>query len=174
MKLGIVVGNPNPKSRTLTLADAVGDEVGAIVGETSRFVVDLVDLAAGLFDPNNEEVTAVVNDASTSDILVVASPTYKAAYTGLLKAFLDRFDTRGLEGVVVIPVMTGGSPAHSLAPETALRPVLVELGASMPTRSLYFETSQMPDLPGIVKGWASENHAALRGAAYSRRQNSDN
>jgi FMN reductase len=75
MKLGIVVGNPNPKSRTLTLAEAVGDEVGTIVGETSRFVVDLVDLAAGLFDRNSEEVTAVVNDASTSDILVVASPT---------------------------------------------------------------------------------------------------
>jgi FMN reductase len=70
-------------------------------------------------------------------VVVVASPTYKAAYTGLLKVFLDRFPSDGLAGVVAVPLMLGAGPAHALAPEHTLRPVLVELGATVPTRGLY-------------------------------------
>jgi len=73
MKLGIVVGNPNPKSRTLTLAEAVGDEVGTIVGETSRFVVDLVDLAAGLFEAAQEAWTEHVRAAAEGTMYTAAS-----------------------------------------------------------------------------------------------------
>jgi FMN reductase len=46
--------------------------------------------------------------------------------------------------------MLGGSLAHALAPELTLRPVLVEIGASVPARSLYlldsdYETSRELD-----------------------------
>jgi FMN reductase len=169
MQLGIIVGNPNPRSRTLGLAEAVGDAVGAVVGETSRFVVDLIDLSAGLFTWGASDVAELVDTAARTDFLVVASPTYKAAYTGLLKAFLDRFDSNGLEGVVAIPVMTGGSPHHSLAPDTTLRPLLVELGASVPTRSLYFVTSEDAEVIPAVDAWAEANRTALLGAAHARR-----
>ena len=70
-------------------------------------------------------------------LVVVASPTYKASYTGLLKSFLDWFSTTSLQGVTVVPVMTGAGAHHALAVEVHLRPVLVELGATLPTRGLY-------------------------------------
>jgi FMN reductase len=90
-----------------------------------------------MFNWDSAELALLNQKVAESDIVIVASPTYKAAYTGLLKAFLDRCDHNGLAGVTAIPVMTGGSPAHSLAPDMTLRPLLVELGASVPTRSLY-------------------------------------
>lgn len=68
---------------------------------------------------------------------MVASPTYKASYTGLLKLFLDRFSVGSLAGVTAIPLMLGGDWRHSLAPELFLKPVLAELGASSPTRGLF-------------------------------------
>jgi FMN reductase len=43
----------------------------------------------------------------------------------------------GLAGVVAIPLMLGAGASHALAPELLLKPVLVELGATCPTRGLY-------------------------------------
>lgn len=170
MKITILVGNPAPASRTRTLAEAVGSAVAAIVGGAAPQVFDLSGHLGTVFDPADAALVALTRDVAASDFVVVASPTYKAAYTGLLKAFLDRYDTLGLAGVVAIPVMTGGSPAHSLAPDVTLRPLLVELGASVPTRSLYFMTSQLPEMAARVQAWAETNRAALQGAALARRQ----
>ncbi|HEY0936814.1 MAG TPA: NAD(P)H-dependent oxidoreductase [Trebonia sp.] len=86
---------------------------------------------------------------------VFASPTYKAAYTGLLEACLDRFGSNGLAGVTAIPVMTGGWPGHLLAVEVHLRPVLVELGASVPSRGLYVTEPELADLPSAVGKWSA-------------------
>lgn len=69
--------------------------------------------------------------------MIFASPTYKASYTGLLKLFLDQFPSNGLAGVVAVPLMLGAGLGHLLAPELLLKPVLVELGATCPTRGLY-------------------------------------
>ncbi|MGB4777823.1 NADPH-dependent FMN reductase [Microbacterium sp.] len=94
-------------------------------------------------------------------MLVVASPTYKAAYTGLLKAFLDRYDSGGLGGVTAIPILTIGSPAHALAVEHTLRPLLVELGASVPTRGIAFPAAETDDRTRIVKEWLDGQLASL-------------
>jgi FMN reductase len=169
VRIAILVGNPAPQSRTLALAEAVGAAVGALVGSTQREVIDLAAHARNVFDPADAALSALTREVASSDFVVVASPTYKAAYTGLLKAFLDRYDTNGLAGVVAIPVMTGGSPAHSLAPDFTLRPLLVELGASVPARSLYVMTSQLPQLDAILQAWVEVNRIALAGAALARR-----
>lgn len=78
---------------------------------------------------------------------IFASPTFKASYSGLLKLFLDQFDTStGLEGVVAVPLMLGAGPGHQLAPELHLRPVLTELGASTPASALYLlDSATQPD-----------------------------
>ncbi|MBV8882973.1 MAG: NAD(P)H-dependent oxidoreductase, partial [Chroococcidiopsidaceae cyanobacterium CP_BM_RX_35] len=54
---------------------------------------------------------------------------YKAAYTGLLKAFLDLLPQEALRGKAVLPIATGGTIAHLLAIDYALKPVLSELKA---------------------------------------------
>jgi FMN reductase len=92
---------------------------------------------------------------------VVASSTYKASYTGLLKSFLDWFGQTGLSGVTAVPVMVGAGPHHALAVEVHLRPVLVEIGASLPTRGLYVLESELGDLDGVIDRWLELAHPAL-------------
>jgi FMN reductase len=71
----------------------------------------------------------------------------------LLKAFLDRYGNDGLAGCVAVPVMVGAAPIHALAPEVHLRPLLVELGASVPSRGFYALDSKMDTLDAAVADW---------------------
>jgi FMN reductase len=128
-------------------------------------VIDLADYAQHLFDSDSKIISELLRTVVDADFLIVASPVYKASYTGLLKSFLDRYDTNALSRSVAIPVMLGGSPAHALAVDFTLRPLLVELGASIPTRSLYLTSAQLETLPTIVKAWAESNRIAIVGAA---------
>jgi FMN reductase len=117
-----------------------------------------------LFDWSSSDVQAAVDSVAGCRLLVVASPTYKASFTGLLKAFLDRFGTTGLSGVTTVPVMVGAGPTHALAVEVHLRPVLVEIGATVPTRGLYVVESDLLRLVEVVDEWARDAGPALRRA----------
>jgi FMN reductase len=133
-RTAVVVGNPRPGSRTLAAATTV---VRGLTGAEPDLVVDLATIGAALLDPHDPTVAALVDEVGGADLVVVASPTYKATYTGLLKLFLDRFAGGvGLRGVAV-PLMLGAAPHHALAAELHLRPLLVELGAVVPTSALY-------------------------------------
>ncbi len=146
-KIAVVTGNPKPASRTHSVALAVADALAKEIPDAQTHpVVDLAGYAPRLFDWSDEELTALTAQVAAADIAVFASPTYKAAYTGLLKAFLDRYGSNGLSGVTAVPVMTGGWPGHLLAVEVHLRPVLVELGATVPSRGLYVTEPELADL----------------------------
>jgi len=134
VRAGIVVGNPKPASRTFQAAARL---VAELTGREPEPAIDLAAFGAGLLDWSDAEVGAAVEAVRGLDLVVFASPTYKATYTGLLKLFLDRFPNNGLDGVLAVPLMLGGGPAHALAPEVFLKPVLAELGAVLPTRALY-------------------------------------
>ena len=148
LKTAVVVGNPKPRSRTHAAATTLARE---LTGTEPDLVVDLADVAGGLFDWNDATVPGLVEQVAGSDLVVVASPTYKAAYTGLLKAFLDRLPGGGLAGVVAVPLMLGAGPGHALAVETSLRPVLTELGATV-TRGLYVVDAAYDD-PAAYSDW---------------------
>jgi FMN reductase len=153
--IAIVTGNPKPSSRTHGVALTVADVLDKELGTTSeRVIVDLADHAPRLFDWADPALTAITAQVAAADIAIFASPTYKAAYTGLLKAFLDRYGNNGLAGVTAVPVMTGGWPGHLLAVEVHLRPVLVELGATVPARGLYVTEPELTDLPAAVGKWS--------------------
>ena len=146
MVTGVVVGNPKPRSRTLDAATRIAERV---TGRPPDVVVDVVDLGAGLLGWGDEAVGRAVADVQGADVLVVASPTYKASYTGLLKLFLDQFAAGSLGGAITFPVMLGGSWLHQLAPEVFLKPVLVEIGASCPVRGLYLLDSDYESPEGL-------------------------
>jgi FMN reductase len=167
MKITVAVGNPSPGGRTTELAVAVANGVAKLVGISRQAeVIELSSYAARLFAWDSEEVKALAKAVAEPGFIVFATPTYKASYTGLLKAFLDRYDTGGLRGTVAIPVFTGGSPDHSLAPNHTLRPLLVELGASVPTASLYLVTAQFERKDEIVARFIEAERYPLLGAAY--------
>jgi len=155
----VVVGNPKPRSRTLVVAEAVATAAMSAAGLDSsaeRLTIDLAEHGAELFDWSSPTVRHLADALSASALAVVASPTYKATYTGLLKSFLDWFGQTGLSGVTVIPVMVGAGAQHALAVEVHLRPVLVEIGATVPTRGLYVTEDALDDLPTTIAAWLGE------------------
>jgi FMN reductase len=157
--VAVVVGNPKPRSRTYQAAVLVADKLG---GKPPDLVVDLVDLGAALLDGANLDVAAIIAELQSCSLVVVASPTYKATYTGLLKLFLDRIGTGALTGVTAVPLMLGGDMRHSLAPEVFLKPVLVELGASCPTPALFLPESDYAGSDAL-NTWVDRAKLLVRG-----------
>ena len=146
MPVAVVVGNPKPRSRTLEAAVGLASRLGS---EPPTTVIDVVDLGPGLLGWGDPAVQEAVSSVRSSQAVVVASPTYKGTFTGLLKLFLDQFPPGGLAGVVALPVMLGAAWQHALAPEVFLKPVLVELGATCPVRGLYMLDSDYTGPAGL-------------------------
>lgn len=125
-----VSGSPMAVSRSAVLLRHVTDIVtshGHTV-DTMR-IRDLPAAAllhADFADPAIRDSMARLEQA---DALVVATPVYKAAFSGLLKSWLDLTPQFGLRGKSVLPLATGGSIAHALALDYALRPVLTSMEA---------------------------------------------
>jgi FMN reductase len=100
-------------------------------------VIELAELGPALLGWGDPAVDAAKRAVAGADLVVFASPTYKATYTGLLKLFLDQFAAGELHGTTAVALMLGGSPYHALAGELTLKPVLSEIGCSCPTPALF-------------------------------------
>jgi FMN reductase len=160
VRVGVVVGNPKPASRTYLAAVRLAE---LLTDRTPDPVVDLAAFGAGLLDWSDAEVAEAVQTVAGLDLVIFASPTYKASFTGLLKLFLDRFPSNALDGVVAVPLMLGAGPAHALAPEVFLKPVLAELGAILPTRALYLLDGSYDD-PAAYEPWVASARGRIAAA----------
>lgn len=60
--------------------------------------------------------------------VIILTPVYKSAYSGLLKTFLDLLPSGALAGKTILPVAIGGAGSQLLAVDYALKPVLAALG----------------------------------------------
>jgi FMN reductase len=150
MRTTVVAGNPKPASRTLEAGVLLARE---LTGTEPDHVIDVITLGAGLLGWGDPAVAHAVATLQASDLVIVASPTFKASYTGVLKLFLDQFETgTGMAGVVAVPLMLGAGPAHYMAPELLLKPVLVELGAIVPCQGLYVGDKAYAE-PGAFDRW---------------------
>jgi FMN reductase len=153
----VVSGNPRSGSRTSLVARAVADLISERLGLAGPVtVLELADVAAQLFAKAASEADRYRAAVAGAAIIVVATPVYKASYTGLLKAFFDRFPGGGLRGVIAVPVVVSASPAHSFVAEHALRPLLVELGALVPANALAVTERQLDDLDAVIGTWADD------------------
>jgi FMN reductase len=151
----VVVGNPRKNSRTRQVAErlAAGLAESASPALVGVQVIDLAAFGGAVLEADAPEVDAALESVRSASVLVVATPVYKASYTGLLKAFLDRFNGPALAGVAAVPLTVAAAPTHRLAADVHLRPLLVELGASVPTRAFAIEESTLPDLDSTLAAW---------------------
>ncbi len=156
MSFVTLVGNPREGSRTRTAAEhAAGLVAERLDYPGKRYVVDLAALATVLLAPKPpSEVQEALQLVADAKVLLVASPTYKGTYTGLLKVFLDRLPSQALAGTVALPVLVMGDARHALAVETHLRPLLVELGANVPTPGLALLESEIAAPEEVLGRWA--------------------
>jgi FMN reductase len=130
-------GNPAPGSKTLTLTTATVHALAALFPAATTEVIDLSISAERVLVRGDDAVEASRDLLRHADLVVVATPVYKGAYTGLLKAFLDGFDLGELRGTLAVPLTVAASPAHALAGSTHLEPVLRELGCLIPGGTLH-------------------------------------
>jgi FMN reductase len=163
LQIVTVVGNPRPESRTHVLARTLADELAAVLPEAKVSGVDLAILGHRVLDGDDAAAAAATGQVLGADILVVASPTYKATYSGLLKAFLDRLGTGSLAGQRAVPVLLGGAPNHQLAVDVHFTPLLLELGAAVPVRGLFVLEADVPAFGTFAAAWAAQHAVALAG-----------
>jgi FMN reductase len=155
-----VVGNPRPASRTHMLARTLASELARVLDRDPPLDVDLAALGPGVLDPDDERANAAISDVLAGDLLVIASPTYKATYSGLLKAFLDRLGTGALAGATAVPILLAGAPNHQLAIDVHFAPLLFELGARVPARGLFVLEADVPQFGATAEQWVRA-HAGL-------------
>ncbi|WP_280410499.1 NADPH-dependent FMN reductase [Nocardia asiatica] len=164
MTVTVVVGNPKPASRTLAAATLVAK---GLRPEAEPTVIDLVEFGPGLLSWGDPAVAEGVRTVAASELAVFASPTFKATYTGLLKLFLEQFEGgTGLEGVLAVPVMLGAGPAHALAPDLLLKPVLVEIGATAALPGLYLSDRTFAE-DGAIDRYSGRWRSVAQALAHS-------
>jgi FMN reductase len=168
----LVVGNPRADSRTLGVAGHAAKVICAGLRDDGVDVAepDLIDLArlgpglparlmAGTVDADLARALDLVRRPG---LLIVASPTFKGAYTGLLKMFFDLLPRDGFgTGTVAVALMTAGWERHRHVADGHLRTLLIELGATVPVPGLTVLESEFAELPAVLGGWAGRFRPAL-------------
>lgn len=126
----VISGSPSARSKTAMVGAHLARELAAqgLAVDELR-VRDLPAEALLSGDMGDAAIAAALEMVEAADGVVLCTPTYKAAYSGLLKSFLDLLPQFGLAGKAVLPIATGGSLAHVLALDYALRPVVQSMGA---------------------------------------------
>jgi FMN reductase len=159
--LVVVSSGDSATSKTRSLANAALD----LGGEGQ--LIDLVELPADalLGRGRDKAVDHAVAAASSAGVLVLATPVYRATYSGALKAFLDRFATDALTRTAVVLVATAASPAHYLALDTGGRAVVASLGGWTVPTVVYATGSDFVD--GAPRASLLENLGAALGQAQA-------
>lgn len=91
----------------------------------------------------NKDIIAARQKVEQSNGVIVLSPVFQASYSGIIKTFLDLLPQKSLRNKAILPLMLGGSIAHLLVMDYALKPVLVNLGATNLLTGAYVTDNQI-------------------------------
>jgi len=146
MSILLLGGSPAAVSSTGRLLDHVAEKLAERSTGHRYTKVQVRELPAHALlhaETSDLAIKRALAAVSEADAVIIATPVYKASYTGLLKAFLDLLPQDGLAGKLVLPLATGGSQSHMLALDYALRPVLHALDARHVLAGIYATSSQL-------------------------------
>ena len=152
MSVLLIAASPTQPSRSAALLDAVGQRLQARGAHTELLSLrELEPRALLLADTRYPDIAQAVAQVADAQVVVVATPVYKASFSGALKTVLDLLPERALAHKVVLPMATGGSIAHMLAVDYALKPVLSALKAQELLHGIFAEDSQIAYGEGSVQ-----------------------
>ncbi|MEP6479865.1 MAG: FMN reductase [Rhodoglobus sp.] len=149
LKVVGVSGSLQAPSRTIALVD----EIVAVLAEQLPIDVHLIKLnelgplfagsltRAGL----PPEVERELQRIETADLLVVASPVYRASFTGLFKHLFDFVDQYALVDTPILLAASGGSERHALIIEHQFRPLFAFFQALTLPLGIYAHDSDFTD-----------------------------
>jgi len=144
-RIVVVSGSPASASRSLSVCQRMSVSLrdAGFIAE----VLDVRDIPAEdllRWPGDSLAVRAAANKIEQADGVVLVTPVYKVAYSGVLKAFLDVLPQLAFAEKVVLPVCIAGSPAHLLAIDYALRPVLASMGHPHVLRGMFLLETSLP------------------------------
>jgi len=162
-----ISGSPRAPSKSKLLAERLLEELASLGCQTR--LVDVAGMPSDALAARGHapEVDEAIEAVGAAQIVVAASPTYRALYTGVLKCFFDLMPQAHLAGKVCIGLQTGIASQHALSPEYGLRPLFVSL-EGVPLAALYatdaefVEGEPSPELAERLRAVAREAAKAAR------------
>ncbi|MGH3861983.1 NADPH-dependent FMN reductase [Actinokineospora sp.] len=154
----IISGSPSASTRSGILvahAEAELRRAGHTVDTIT--VRDLPTVALLSEDVEHPAIREAIDLVSNADGVVVASPVYRAAYSGLVKSLLDLLPEGTLADIAVLPLANGGTQGHVVAIDFALLPLLRALGAAdvLPGHFVLDRMIAAPEEGGVVRPLAA-------------------
>jgi FMN reductase len=167
MRAVAISGSPRTPSKSKALAELM---LSALEREgCATALIDLATLDAEALVARREdvEVANAIEAIGGAQIVIAATPTYRALYTGLLKCFFDLMPQGHLAGKLCVPVQTGAGPHHALSPDYGLRPLFMSLDG-IPLAGVYATDAEFID--GTISAELNERveHAAQVALALAR------
>lgn len=163
-KLTAVLGSVTPPGRLLKALVTMTAAAQTLDPSLEVDIVNLADVRIGFADGRapeayGDDTAAVVSRIATADIVVLASPVYRASFTGVLKNLLDHLPVEVLMGKPCGIVAMGATSHHFLGVEWHLRDVLTWFGALVAPTGVYLSSTDFVD--GNLAASASADLTAL-------------
>ena len=93
----------------------------------------------------SDDTQAVVEQVVAADMYLIATPVFRASFTGALKNLLDHVPVEGLQGKACGLIGMGATDHHYLSVDTQLRPVLAWFGAHVVPGMVYLQSRHFQD-----------------------------
>jgi FMN reductase len=163
-KLIAVLGSVTPPGRLLKALNAMTSAAKVVHPDLEIDLVNLADVRIAFADGRapdafGDDTAAVVKRIGAADIVVLASPVYRASFTGALKNLLDHLPVESLMGKPCGIVAMGATAHHFLGVEWHLRDVLTWFGAVVAPNGVYLSSADFVD--GNLLDSANADLAAL-------------
>jgi FMN reductase len=125
-----VSGSPRSPSKSRLLTELLLEALARAGWRTQLIDLAALDAEALLVRREDAGVADAIAAIGEARVVIAATPTYRALYTGVLKCFFDLMPQGHLAGRVCVPVQTAGVRDHALSPEYGLRPLFASLGGA--------------------------------------------
>jgi FMN reductase len=148
-KLVAVLGSVTPPGRLRRAMDEALERGAAYHGFDGT-LIDLANVSVGFADGRppaelGDDVAAIVEQISSADAVLFATPVYRGSLTGALKNLFDHMPVEALEAKPAAIATMGASDHHFLGAERHLRDVLAFFGALVAPVAVYLTSADFSD-----------------------------
>ena len=92
-----------------------------------------------------DDTAKVLEQVTSADMYIIATPIFRASFTGALKNLLDHIPVEGLMGKACGLIGMGATDHHYLTVDTQLRPVLAWFGVHLVPGQVYLQSQHFQD-----------------------------
>ena len=92
-----------------------------------------------------DDTGKVFEQVTSADMYIIATPIFRASFTGALKNLLDHIPVEGMMGKACGLIGMGATDHHYLTVDTQLRPVLAWFGAHLVPGQVYLKSQHFQD-----------------------------